>query len=70
MMWFETTNLQQSYFHFRWAPISKQINYDRLSVNFLQTVNHLEGHHEISRKHDLFKNVQNYLSSSYTKFKA
>jgi len=23
MMWFETNNLQQSYFHFRWAPLSR-----------------------------------------------
>jgi hypothetical protein len=61
LIWIETQNLTQSHFHFRWAPTSKQINFDRLSHNFVQTVNHFEGHIELTRKHDLFKNIKHYM---------
>mmetsp|Transcript_17227 Transcript_17227/g.26610 ORF Transcript_17227/g.26610 Transcript_17227/m.26610 type:complete len:103 (+) Transcript_17227:317-625(+) len=60
-MWCEAPNIQQSHFHFRWAPVSRQVNFDRLSHNMLQVVNHFEGHTEISRKHELFKNVKHHL---------
>ena len=59
-LWLEMTNNQQNHFHFRWAPTSRNINFDRLSHNFVQTVNHVEGHHEITTKNELFKNVKNY----------
>lgn len=55
------TNTQQNHFHFRWAPVSRQINFDRLSYNFVQMANHVEGHHEITNKNDLFRNVKNFL---------
>ena len=60
-LWISAPNLQQSHFHFRWAPVSKQIQFDRLNHNFMQIVNHFEGHIELSRKQTLFKNVCNYL---------
>lgn len=67
-MWFETaTSIDQyrmsqgpqvSHFHLRWAPTSKSVNFERLSQTlFTQMVNHLEGHHEISTKNKLFKNI-------------
>ena len=33
-MWYEMTNKQQSHYHFRWTPTSKNINFERLSYNF------------------------------------
>ena len=60
-LWTELTNNQQNHFHFRWAPVSKQINFERVSYNFVQIVNHVEGHQEITTKNDLFKNVKNFL---------
>ena len=54
-------NKQQNHYHFRWAPTSKGINFDRLSHNFVQVANHLEGHSELSRKHELFKNIRSHL---------
>ena len=64
MIWYEAPNLQQSHFHFRWAPTSKGVNFDRLSHNMLQITNHFESHGEISRKHELFKNVKLYCEKS------
>lgn len=49
-----------NHFHFRWTPVSRQINFERVSHNFVQMVNHVEGHHEITTKNELFKNVKNY----------
>jgi hypothetical protein len=57
-MWQESVNIQQSHFHFRWAPVSKGISFDRLGGNMKQMVNHLEGHYELSRKDELFKNIK------------
>ena len=34
-LWIEASNLQQSHFHFRWAPVSRMIEFDRLSRNFI-----------------------------------
>ncbi len=66
--WQELTSQTSSHFHFRWAPVSKQVNYERLSFNnfFAQITNHVEGHAELSRKHDLFKNMKAYCSSCST----
>eukprot|EP00347_Sterkiella_histriomuscorum_P009493 403341003 len=41
-----------------WAPVSKQVNFDRLGFNFTQIANHFECHYEISRKHELFSNLK------------
>ena len=59
-LWIELPNSQQNHFHFRWAPTSRSINFERLSHNFVQMVNHIEGHHEITTKNELFKNVKGY----------
>lgn len=59
--WSEMSNQQSSNFHFRWAPISKSLNFERLGHNFPQMVNHLEGHSEISRKDELFRNLKQYV---------
>ncbi len=59
-LWIELQNSQVSHFHFRWTPVSRQINFERISHNFVQMVNHVEGHHEITTKNELFKNVKNY----------
>ena len=53
-------NTTQSHFHFRWAPVSRQINFDRLSHNFGQIVNHFEHHHEVTTKNELFKNLKSH----------
>lgn len=59
--WQELTNATSSHFHFRWAPVSRQVNFERLSFNnFTQVVNHVEGHSEVSKKHELFKNLKAY----------
>ena len=59
--WEELASSTGSHFHFRWAPVSKQINFDRLSFNFFsQCANHVEGHGELSRKHELFRNLRSY----------
>ena len=55
-LWVEMTNNQQSHYHFRWAPVSRSINFERLSHNFGQMVNHFEHHQEITTKNELFKN--------------
>lgn len=60
-LWVELSNNQQNHYHFRWAPISKNINFERLSYNFVQMVNHVEGHHEVSTKNELFHNVKNFM---------
>ena len=57
-LWTEMQNNQQSHFHFRWAPVSRAINFDRLSHNFGQMVNHFEYHAEITTKNELFKNLK------------
>jgi hypothetical protein len=57
--WQELPNSTASNFHFRWTPISRQINYERLSFNFVQVTNHLEHHGEVSRKNELMKNMKN-----------
>lgn len=50
-----------SHFHLRWAPVSRQINFERLSSSlFSQVVNHYEGHAEITTKNKLFKNITKY----------
>jgi hypothetical protein len=47
-----------SHFHLRWSPVSKGINFERMSQNlFSQMVNHFEGHAEITTKNKLFKNI-------------
>ena len=53
-------------FNFKWLPISKGINYEKLSIKdkkrYLdspkQAVNHLEFHRELSRKSNLFINME------------
>lgn len=47
--------------------MSRGINFERLSFNnFLtQTANHVECHGEISRKHELFKNLRAYIDGSH-----
>ena len=57
-LWAEMVNNQQSHYHFRWSPVSRQINFERLSHNFGQMVNHFEHHHEITTKNELFKNLK------------
>lgn len=54
-----TSGFQQpiSHFHLRWAPVSRGINFDRITTLFSQMVNHYEGHAEISTKNKLFKNI-------------
>ena len=59
-LWVEMGNNQQSHYHFRWAPVSRQINFERLSLNFGQMVNHFENHQEITTKNELFKNLKQY----------
>lgn len=49
-VWIQASNLTQSHFHFRWAPSSRLINFDRFNQSFTQIANHFEGHQEISRK--------------------
>ena len=59
--WSEVPNQTSSHYQFRWAPVSKQVNFERLSFNnFAQITNHFEGHSEISRKNELFKNLRAY----------
>lgn len=53
-------NNQQSHYHFRWAPTSRTINFERLSHNFGQMANHFEHHSEITTKNELFKNWKHY----------
>ncbi|CDW91776.1 tubulin-tyrosine ligase family [Stylonychia lemnae] len=65
--WQELPNITQGHFHFRWAPVSKQVNFERLSFNFTQMTNHLEGHNEISKKHELFKNLKYHLEINMEK---
>jgi hypothetical protein len=60
-LWVEMGNNQLNHFHFRWAPVSKGINFERLSYNFVQMANHVEGHHEVTTKNELFKNVKNFM---------
>ena len=35
----------------------------------MQAANHFEGHSELSRKHELFKNIRTYLDHQYIKHK-
>ena len=63
LVWHEMNNKQQNHYHFRWAPTSKGVNFERLSHNFVQVANHLEGHAEMSRKHELFRNVRQHLDA-------
>ena len=59
-LWQELGNNSVSHYHFRWCPVSKSINFERLSHNFVQMANHFENHGEISTKNELFKNVKHY----------
>lgn len=63
-LWIEAPNMTQSHFHFRWAPTSRMICFDRFSQNFQQAVNHLEGHTELTRKNELYKNIRHHLHAS------
>ena len=46
-------------FHFRWSPLSKWVNFERLSTNSnCQMVNHYEKHGEITTKNQLYKNLK------------
>ena len=65
--WYECSNKNASHYHFRWSPLSNKINFDRLSYNFTQIANKFEGHPEISRKHDLFKNLKSHLDFQFIK---
>lgn len=68
-VWYDLGNKQQNHYHFRWAPISKSINFERLSHNFTQIANHFEGHAELSRKHELFKNIRYHIETLNSKSK-
>lgn len=59
-LWVEMENNTQSHFHFKWVPLSRGVNFERLSHSFMQMANHIEGHHEVSTKNELFKNVKDY----------
>lgn len=69
-VWFDLGNRQQNHYHFRWAPISRSVNFERLSHNFTQVANHFEGHAELSRKHELFKNIRSHIETLNSKNKS
>lgn len=47
--------------HFAWHPTSRTVRFDRLvPYQSVQTVNHFEGHFELSNKLNLFLNLQRY----------
>lgn len=47
--------------HFAWHPTSRTVRFDRLvPYQSVQTVNHFEGHFELSNKLNLFLNLQHY----------
>jgi hypothetical protein len=57
----QVARTQISHFHLRWAPVSRGINFERLSQTlFSQAVNHYEFHSEVSTKNMLFKNIRNW----------
>ena len=51
-------------FNFKWAPFSKGVRYDYLSVHGVKKmVNHFEFHDQITEKHSLFHNMQKLYES-------
>lgn len=58
-MWSEMeTSYISSLFHFKWAPVSRQLNFDLLSGHGHKAiVNHFENHHLLSQKDQLYAHM-------------
>ena len=53
-----------SLFNFKWKPVSCGINYDLISKHGIkQIVSHMQGHHELTTKDNLFLNLKQYYES-------
>jgi hypothetical protein len=57
--WEETQNTYV--FNFKWKPTSQYLSYEKLSKHgFKQLVNHIDGHHALTTKDELFANLKSH----------
>ena len=62
--WSELNDKSTSLFNFKWAPNSKQCNYELLSINGQKNiVNHFENHENLTSKDGLFISMHKYCES-------
>ena len=54
-----------SLFNFKWKPVSNGINFDIVGKHGLkQVINHVQGHHELTTKDNLFLNLKSHYENS------
>ena len=64
--WWIESPVSDPAFNFLWKPFSLGINFDSISTGInQQMVNHLENHKEITRKSNLFINLQDFAEVVY-----
>lgn len=62
--WAELEEKHITLFHFKWAPVSRFINYEQLD-NYGQKklVNHIQGHSRLTTKDQLYINMHKFCES-------
>ena len=65
--WEEVPQGFSTLYNFKWMPVSQQFNFNALQSRTVRSlINHLENHHEITRKSSLFANLLHWSESTHS----